>query len=191
MPIPHSRPGALLLLISWTSAVVVSDLSAAAATNEITIPSVSDPRLELTLLAAEPEIMTPVGLAVAPDQRLFVVESHTHFPPKNYPGPKFDRIKIFREPAAGGHSVSSGIFADGLYHSMNLAFSSSGELYLTHRNGVFAFEDKNHDGVSEARRTILTLDTPGNYPHNGIDGIAFSSDGWLYVGLGENLGVNY
>jgi hypothetical protein len=35
------------------------------------------------------------------------------------------------------------------------------------------------------------METRGDYPHNGIGGIAFSPDGWLYVGQGENLGEPY
>jgi putative heme-binding domain-containing protein len=35
------------------------------------------------------------------------------------------------------------------------------------------------------------METAGDYPHNGLGGIAFSPDGWLYVGQGENLGESY
>jgi putative membrane-bound dehydrogenase-like protein len=74
---------------------------------------------------------------------------------------------------------------------MNLAFSSDGRLYLTHRNGVIILRDKDGDGVSESRTTVLQMDTAANYPHNGIGGIAFSPDGWMFVGMGENFGEKY
>jgi len=65
---------------------------------------------------------------------------------------------------------------------MNLAFSPEGKLHLVHRNGVLILPEK---------KEIVSLDTPGNYPHNGLGGIAFSEDGWLYIGMGENLGEKY
>jgi glucose/arabinose dehydrogenase len=74
---------------------------------------------------------------------------------------------------------------------MNLAFGHDGRLYLSHRNGVIRLDDKDGDGASDARVTILQLETPGNYPHNGLGGLALSRDERLYVGLGENLGEKY
>src|SRR5258705_13995450 len=74
---------------------------------------------------------------------------------------------------------------------MNLRFSPSGELYLVHRNGVVILRDRDKDGVCDEQKSIVQMDTPGNYPHDGLGGIAFSSDGWLYIGMGENLGERY
>ncbi len=51
----------------------------------------------LTIQAEEvvPEtIVTPIGIAVAPDGRVFVQENHTHKRPKDYVGPETDRILI-------------------------------------------------------------------------------------------------
>ncbi len=152
-------------------------------------PKVKDARLEISLFASEPDIMTPIGLAIDRRGRIFVLESHTHLTPADYPGPKHDRVKMFL-PSIGAAKTNS-IFADGFHHAMNLAFSPAGQLYLTHRNGVLLLDDKDGDGVCESRTIILEMKTPGDYPHNGIGGIAFSDDGWLYVGMGENLGVEY
>jgi len=152
-------------------------------------PVVKDTRLKISLFATEPDIMTPIGLAIDKRGRLFALESHTHLPAVDYPGPKYDRVKIF-QPTNDVGTMGS-VFADDLHHAMNLAFAPDGQLYLTHRNGVLLLNDRDGNGVSESRATILELKTPGDYPHNGLGGIAFSGDGWLYVGLGENLGVEY
>jgi len=143
---------------------------------EIKTPTLKDPRLTLALFKAEPEIVTPVGIAIDAHTNIFVVESHTHFPKKDYPGPKHDVIKMFQPDG------TSSVFAEGFRWSMNLAFSPDRKLYLVHRNGVMILPDK---------KDIVSLDTPGNYPHNGLGGIAFSEDGWLYIGMGENLGEKY
>ena len=177
----------MLKLFAWPLLIVLVVLLTSFNSNgaEIKIPAVNDPDLQLTLFAAEPDIVTPIGLAIDKRGRLFVVESHTHFPRPDYPGAKFDRVKIIEDSDGDGNPDKISIFADGLYHSMNLAFSPEGVLYLTHRNGVVILRDQAGVGVSES---ILELQTRGNYPHNGIGGIAFSPEGQLYIGLGENLG---
>ncbi len=157
----------------------------------IDIPEVRDPRLSLTLFAAEPDIVTPIGLAIDGRGRIFAVESHTHFPKKDYPGPKHDRVKLFIDSDHDGKPDQITVFADGLHHAMNLAFGPDRRLYATHRNGVLRLDDTNGDGVCDAQVPILRMETRGDYPHNGIGGIAFSPDGWLYVGQGENLGEPY
>ena len=159
-------------------------LSASAA--QLNVPVLKDPNLTLTLFKAEPEIVTPIGIAIDEKSGIFVVESHTHFPKKDYPGPRYDRIKRFQPDG------SSSIFAEGFQWAMNLGFSPDKKFYLVHRNGVMILPEK---------KQIVSLDTPGNYPHNGLGGIAFSQvgrgvpgepdDGWLYIGMGENLGAQY
>lgn len=172
-------------------AAVVSVVALRSFAAPIQTPSVNDSRLEISLFAAEPDIVTPIGIAASRDGKLFVVESHTHFPKPDYPGPKSDRVKIFHDDDHDGRPERITIFAEGFKKSMNLAFSPEGELYLVHRNGVLILHDRDHDGVSEAQTTVLEMDTPGDYPHNGLGGIAFSTDGWLYIGMGENLGAKY
>src|SRR5688572_3370887 len=85
---------------------------------ELKMPVVVDQNLQLTLVAREPAIVTPVGIAVDQRNRIFVMESHTHFPPKDYKGPKTDLIKVF-DLNSPGHSV---VFADGIKFGMNLLF---------------------------------------------------------------------
>jgi len=161
------------------------------AASQIALPRVEDSQLRLQLFAAEPEIVTPIGIAVDSRERIFVIESHTHFPKKDYPGPKSDRVKIFVDRDKDGKFDTNTVFAEGFRFAMNLRFSPKGELYLVHRNGVVILRDRNNDGVCDEQKSIVEMDTRGNYPHNGLGGIAFSSDGWLYLGMGENLGEAY
>ena len=79
--------------------------------------SVTDPRLVLEQIAKEPEIVTPTGLAVDPRGRVLVIESHTHFRPKDYKGPPADRIRLFedaerRRPVRARRHVLRGDEAD-------------------------------------------------------------------------------
>jgi putative membrane-bound dehydrogenase-like protein len=170
--------------------LVVGCLGVSAA-SKIATPKVLDPDLRLQLFAAEPNIVTPVGIAIDERHRIFVVESHTHFPKKDYPGPKTDLVKMFVDANKDGAFDSVTTFADGFKSTMNLALSPKGELYLVHRNGVVILADRDQDGRCEEQKTIVQMETRGDYPHNGLGGIAFSEDGWLYLGTGENLGEDY
>ena len=156
--------------------VLLCFMCTAALAGDIKTPILKDPRLTLTLFKTEPEIVTPVGIAIDSATNIFVVESHTHFPKKDYPGPKHDVIKVFRPDGTGS------VFAEGFRWSMNLALSPDRILHLVHRNGVMTLPD---------RKELVSLITPGNYPHNGLGGLAFSDDGWMYLGMGENLGEKY
>jgi putative membrane-bound dehydrogenase-like protein len=152
---------------------------------------VKDPDFELSLFASEPQIVTPVGIVVDSRNRVFVVESNTHETKDGYAGHPHDRIKIFEDNDEDGKPDRVAVFADGFRHAMNLAFGPCGSLYMTHRAGVVRFE-MNHDEHALAKPlTIVELDSEERYPHNGIGGITFSPDGWLYFGLGENLGRSY
>lgn len=171
---------------------VLACVSAVAApAPKIVVPTVNDPELRLQLFAAEPNIVTPVGIAVDKRRRVFVVESHTHFPKKDYPGPKGDLVKMFVDSDNNGEFDNITVFAEGFKSTMNLAFSPRGELYLVHRNGVVILTDRDGDGKSDEQKSIVQMETRGDYPHNGLGGIAFSADGWLYLGTGENLGESY
>src|SRR5205085_12352127 len=123
---PRRRSMACLFLI------IASSVSAV----QINVPVLKDPNLTLTLFKAEPEIVTPIGIAVDDKSGIFVVESHTHFPKKDYPGPRYDRIKHFLPDG------TSSVFAEGFQWAMNLAFSPDKKLYLVHRNGVMILPDK-------------------------------------------------
>src|SRR6267378_1064392 len=60
-------------------------------------PRSLDARLVFERIAAEPDIVTPTGIAVDRRGRVLVIESHTHFRPAGYPGPPADRIRLFED----------------------------------------------------------------------------------------------
>lgn len=158
---------------------------------KIAMPKSSDPQLEFTLIASEPQIVTPIGLAIDKRNRMFVVESHTHHRPADYKGPETDQVKVFLDTNGDGIPDKPKVFAEGFKSAMNLALSPADELYIVHRNGVVLLHDADGDGVSERSTKIVELTTAQDYPHNGLNGIVFSRDGWLYLGIGENFSAEY
>jgi putative membrane-bound dehydrogenase-like protein len=154
-------------------------------------PKSLDPRLTIELFAEQPQIVTPTDLAVDYQGRVWAIESNTHFPPTGYKGHPSDRILVFRPNPNGGKAANPQVFADGFRHAMSIAVPYGDGVYVATRREVFHLVDKDGDGKPDERRSILKLETKGDYPHNGLAGFAFDGLGYMYIGLGENLGADY
>lgn len=152
-------------------------------------PTVADDRLVLELLVKDPELVTPTGLAVDEQGRVWVIENHTHQTPPNYQGPKSDRVRIFAGFDGSGKAKSATTFADGFRNAMSIALGKGGVVYLATRAEIYRMTDK--DGVAADKKVIVKLETAGTYPHNGLAGFAFDGLGDMYFSLGENLGAPY
>ncbi|MDF1861224.1 MAG: hypothetical protein P1U87_13490 [Verrucomicrobiales bacterium] len=148
----------------------------------------------VTLFAENPDIVTPTGIAVAPDGRIFVMENHTHQRPNDYEGPETDRIYVFVDTDGDGVHDERSIFYEGLVTSTDLLFADDGSLYATTRWDVFRFPDAATLKVAAGDpERLVHCDTECDYPHDGISGLAINpgEPGWLYFGFGENLGFDY
>ena len=152
-------------------------------------PKSPDPRIIIELVAEAPDIVTPTGLGVDAKGRIIVIESHTHFRPKDYKGPERDRVLMFT-PLAKGKAKRS-IFYEGLKMGMDVCVGKNGWVYLAERSRILRVRDTNDDGKADKSEDIITLKTPGDYPHNGLSGLSFDPKGNLIFGLGENLGHAY
>ncbi len=154
-------------------------------------PTPQLPGLTLDLIAEQPALVTPTGVAVDRQGRVFVIESHTHFPPEGYTGPKSDRIRLFEDPDGDGQFDAPRVVFEGTRHTMNLAFEADGRLLVVTRMQVFRLTLA-ADGTAAGEPEVLAkLDTKGDYPHNGLSGFAVAFDGTIYFGMGENLGEGY
>src|SRR5438552_8820242 len=145
-----------------------------------TPPTCIDSRLVIELLAKEPDIVTPTGIAVDPQGRIWVIENNTDQRPANYRGPASDRIRIFSDFDAKGRPRKMHTFAEGFRDSMGLALGKEGAVYLATRSAVHVLRDTVGDGVAHERQVIVKLDTSARYPHNGLSGFAFDALGNLY-----------
>ena len=92
--------------------------------------------------------------------RVWVIESNTHFPPKNYKGRPTDRILIFEDFAADGHAGKVTTFAEGFRYSMGIGFGKTGDLYLATRWEVYRWHGQ--PNLEQRRDSIVKLDTKGN-----------------------------
>lgn len=182
---------AILLIEAGLGSTPVARAAETHAGNPAAGPRVLDGRLEISLWAANPDIVTPIGIAIDRQDRVFVLESHTHSPPSGYQGPETDRIKILQDTDGDGGMDRVSVFAEGFDDGMNLKFSDEGILYVVEKKSVWALYDRDHDGISEERKRILELVEPDRvYDHAGLLGLAFSKDGWMYVTRG-NVGGSF
>jgi len=175
------------------------------------MPRSLDPKIRIDLFAEQPLIATPTGLDVDSHGRVWAIECNTHFRPENYPGHPSDRILVF-SPDENGRATAATVFADGFTATMSVAvrpvwmkpvrlpgvdqgddaaLAMTTQVYVATRNQIVLLEDINHDLVADRRTVLFELDTKGTYPHNGFAGFAFDALGFMFVGMGENLGEPY
>jgi putative membrane-bound dehydrogenase-like protein len=147
-------------------------------------PQLLDPRLTLELVAEQPDIVTPTGVAVDTKGRIFAIENNTHQRTPDYQGPPTDRVRVFKDFDAVGKAQKNTTFAEGFKDSMALTFGPDGVLYLATRSQIYQLRDS-------GKNSIVRLETKGSYPHNGLCGFAWDTNGDLIFGLGENLGEAY
>ena len=147
--------------------------------------------MKVTLFAAEPDIVAPIGTAFDARGRLMVIESHSHFRPKNYEGPPTDRVRVLEDTDNDGRADKFTTFFEGTNLLMNLATDKDGSVVVSSRNEIFRLTDKDGDGVADQRTTLAKLDTKADYPHNGLGGLTIGPDGQVYFGIGENFGGAY
>ena len=167
------------------------------ASNEKTTfkPKVHHPNIaSVSLFAQNPDIVTPVGIAVAPDGRVFVQENHTHKRQGKYKGPKTDRILVFEDTDGDGISDKRAVFYEGHTFSTDMLFGPDGHLYVSTRWFIGRFANAATTTKAEGEPDKLVVcETDGDYPHNGVGGLAIdpANPDWLAFGFGENLGVAY
>jgi putative membrane-bound dehydrogenase-like protein len=175
--------GRLLGAVLVTSAALVASASEP--------PRVINDSYKLELVATEPDIVTPIGLAFDAKGRLLVVESHTHQRPKDYQGPAGDRIRMFADTDGDGRLDRWTTFAEGFHNAMNVLVRPDGAVYVVTRQDLQLLRDTDGDGVADDAKTILRLETKDDYPHDGLESLALTSDGHLLVAMGENHGMAF
>lgn len=172
--------------------LMVGALTACSKTDSphLSFPKVFDDRLVIELIAEQPDVVTPIGLAIDQNDILYVLESHTHTPPSDYAGPNYDVIKRGIDQNGDGVPEEWSVYADSIQDGMNLTMLPDGKLICVQKDRVLAFSDRDEDGLADQRTTLLVMNPPDNiYDHAGLLGVAYDKE-YLYISRG-NTGSNY
>ena len=144
------------------------------------------PGVKLTLLAEHPALVTPTGIDVDAQGRIWVVSCHTHFRPQGYAGPVHDEILVFDRDGKNRR-----VFYNQTDMTMNVKVGPDGWVYLAERSRILRVKDTDGDGVADLAENVAVLDTVTDYPHNGLSGMTWLPGGELMFSLGENFGKDW
>ncbi len=135
----------------------------------------------IEMIAEHPAVVTPTGIDVDAQGRVWLVASHTHETPEGYPGPDKDEVLVF---APDGTRT---VFYNATAQTMDLELGPDGWVYLAERGRILRIRDTDGDGKADREETVVQLESEERYPHNGMAGLAWHPDGDLVFGLGENF----
>ncbi len=142
----------------------------------------ADPDLRISLVAAEPDIISPVAMAWAPNGDLFVVEM------PGYPmTDKTGRIKRLTDPDGDGRYHLASIFAEGLSFP-NSVMPYRGGVLVTDAPDILFLKDTDNDGVADVKEVVLTGFEPGNQQLRAND-LYWGLDNWVYGANGRSGGA--
>ncbi|QDV51748.1 PVC-type heme-binding CxxCH protein [Gimesia fumaroli] len=145
------------------------------------------PGVKLTLVAEHPELATPTGIDVDEQGRIWAIATHTHFRPDDYVGPEHDEILIFSNLNKEGRAQKRQVFYNATDATMDLELGPDGWVYLAERDRILRIKDTNGDGKADVEENIAVLQSEADYPHNGLEGLAWDTKGDLVFALGENF----
>src|SRR5687768_3525238 len=187
--IPMWRSGILLSLLSGVAATAANlsglpegvvntqnpqdkPLSPAEALKKIQVPE----GFNVTLFAAEPDVLQPIAFTFDDRGRLWVVENFSY---PDFKQENRDRIVIFTDKDGDGRFDTRKVFMENGHRCTGIALGFGGVwvcaapelLFIPDRNG-----DDVPDGKPEAQLDGWTLKAS----HNMVNGLAWGPDGWLY-----------
>ena len=97
-------------------------------------PKVNIEGASISLLVREPDIVTPTGLVVDSQDRIWVIENHTHARNKDYTGPEYDKIKIFENYLDDNPENDKIIeYASNFKDGMSLSMKKNGQILVATR----------------------------------------------------------
>ncbi len=179
------RPrGAAVALVTW---LLVGVLIASPADPKRTPPSPAEiqkrirlePGLRIELVAAEPQIESPVAMAFDEDGKLWVVEmlDYPHGPAKGRPPD--GRIKVLEDRDGDGRFEHAQVFADQLLFANGL-LPWKGGVIVTAAPHILYLKDTDGDGKADLREVWFEGFATAN-PQLRVSHPLLGLDGWVYV----------
>lgn len=155
-------------------------LKPAEAIAKMTVP----PGFTVELVASEPDIVNPVGMAIDERGRFWITESFEY--PRREPGPGRDRVKVLEDTDGDGKCDKFTVFAEGLNIPSGVAVGHGG-VWVANAPDILFMQDTDGDGKADKREVIVTgfgRDDTHELPNS----LTWGPDGYLY---GLNGVFNY
>lgn len=152
--------------------ILNSGLSGEEAVAAMTLPEGFD----ITLAAAEPEVVRPISFTIDPKGRLWVVEGHT-YPVPAPEGEGRDRILIFEDTDGNGTLDSRKVFMEGLNLVSGIEVGMGG-VWLGAAPYLLFIPVENDRPAGPPQKL---LDGWGTHDtHEVLNNLRWGPDGWLY-----------
>jgi len=149
--------------------------------DELATFELADPSLTIELVAAEPEVTSPVAIAWDEDGRLYVAEMI------DYPvAPPAGRIRRLEDRDGDGRYEHATVFADTLPCPTGVMPCFAGVL-VTAAPNIWFFRDRDGDGRADERTLVLTGFGEGNTQLR-VNGLYWGLDNWIYAANGRSDG---
>lgn len=142
----------------------------------------ADPELTIELVAAEPDVQSPVAIAWDEHLRLYVAEMIDY--PVAAPAGKVKRLE---DRDHDGRYETATVFAADLPYPTSVLPWNGGVL-VTAAPNIWFFKDTNDDGVADEKRVILTGFAEGNQQLR-VNGLTWGLDNWVYGANGRSGGA--
>ena len=140
------------------------------------------PDFQVSLFAAEPEIIKPIWLAWDERGRLWVAET-VDYPNQMQPkGQGRDRLKICEDTNGDGRADKFTIFADHLSVPTSFVFANGGVI-VVHSGQTEFLKDTDGDGKADVRQVLFTGWGTGD-THAGPSNLRYGFDGWIWGVVG-------
>jgi len=140
------------------------------------------PDFEVSLFAAEPEIIKPLWLAFDERGRLWIAES-VDYPNELQPeGQGRDRLKIVEDTNGDGKADKFTIFADKLSVPTSFVFAEGGVI-VTHSGRTELLKDTDGDDRADVRQ-VLFEGWGMNDTHATVSNLRYGFDNWIWGVVG-------
>lgn len=171
-----------MLLLGWGNSALGKPLSPAEAIDSFHLESDD---LQVTLVAAEPQVIDPIALCFDDEGVLYVVESRGYpHPGKGLPENKEGIIARLEDLNGDGLHEKRTTFAKGLVFP-NGILPWRGGFFVTDAPDVLYLKDTDGDGVADQRNVVLTgFGTNSSSEQLRMASPVFGPDGWVHLTSG-------
>lgn len=142
--------------------------------------------VEVTLFAAEPDLVNPTAMDIDADGRVWVTEGANYRVWKNPTAhPEGDRIRVLEDTDGDGRADKAWTYWQdkSLQSPIGIAVLGT-RVYVCQSPELFYLEDTDSDGKADKKTVVLTGFGGVDHDH-AIHGVMFGPDGHLYISNGD------